>query len=119
MASKKRYDELNLIDDRREELENTIQTGSSSRRGQSEVTPEEELQRLSTLRTRGRKGVKAPRNMILFTPDNYEYLKVASSMRGLSISRYVNNVIEETRRKDIAFNELQAIMKRAEGRQDE
>lgn len=45
--------------------------------------------------TQGRKGAKSPRINMAFSQENLEFLRVMSSIRGQSITRYVNDLIKE------------------------
>lgn len=60
--------------------------------------PQEEQQAQETLKTQGRKGMKAARINMAFTPENYDYIRVMGGMRGESMTNFVNYVIEEHRR---------------------
>jgi len=46
-------------------------------------------------RTQGRKGEKLPRINMAFTPQNLEYLRVMAGLRGQSVTRYVNALVEQ------------------------
>ena len=50
--------------------------------------------------TQGRKGAKLPRINMAFSPQNLEYLRVMSGIRGISITKYVNTLIEQDREKN-------------------
>lgn len=45
--------------------------------------------------TQGRKGEKLPRINMAFTPQNLEYLRVMAGLRGQSVTRYVNALVEQ------------------------
>lgn len=60
--------------------------------------PQEEQQAQTALNTQGRKGMKAPRINMAFTPENYDYIRVMSGIRGESMTNFVNYVIEESMR---------------------
>lgn len=47
--------------------------------------------------TRGRKGMKLPTMNMRFTPDNYEYMRRESAVRGMSTTAFVNWLIESYR----------------------
>lgn len=49
--------------------------------------------------TQGRKGHKLPRINMAFTPDNHEYIKHASRQLGISVTEFINNLIDEDRKK--------------------
>ncbi len=48
-----------------------------------------------TVQTQGRKGAKLPRINMAFTPQNLEYLRIMAGIRGQSVTRYVNALIEQ------------------------
>lgn len=73
---------------------------ATSRKGQqATVTEAEATARAEELRTQGRKGCKATRINMAFTPSNYDFLKIMASVTGKSITEFANLVIE-TYRKD-------------------
>lgn len=49
-------------------------------------------------RTQGRKGEKMPRINMAFTPSNLEYLHIMAAIKGVSITRLVNELIERDRK---------------------
>lgn len=50
--------------------------------------------------TQGRKGVKLKRINMAFSDDNYEYIRFESRRRGLSITQFVNQIIDEYKAKE-------------------
>ena len=48
-------------------------------------------------KTQGRKGEKLPRINMAFSPQNLEYLRIMAGIRGISITKYVNALIERDR----------------------
>lgn len=44
-------------------------------------------------KTQGRPGLKLERINLAFTPDNYEYVKTMASVRGESMTEFVNHII--------------------------
>ncbi len=72
--------------------------------------PQEEQQAQSTLNTQGRKGMKAARINMAFTPENYDFIRVMAAIRGESMTNFVNYVIEESRRTNGAkYEQAKAI----------
>lgn len=45
--------------------------------------------------TQGRKGAKLPRINMAFSQQSLDYLRVMSALKGMSITRYVNDLIEQ------------------------
>ena len=54
----------------------------------------------NTPSTQGRKGEKLPRINMAFSPQNLEYLRVMAGIRGISITKYVNALIERDREQN-------------------
>lgn len=52
------------------------------------------IDRLESMRTQGVEGVKADRMNMAFTPTNYDYIRVMAAIRGISNTRFVNDVIK-------------------------
>lgn len=50
--------------------------------------------------TQGRKGAKMPRINMAFTPSNLDYLRVMAGIKGMSITRYVNALVEKEREEN-------------------
>lgn len=68
------------------------------RNGQQDTAPQEEAaERAAQLRTQGRKGCKATRINMAFTPDNHEFVKIMSRITGKSMTEFTNYVIERYR----------------------
>ena len=55
--------------------------------------------------TQGRKGAKMPRINMAFTPSNLDYLRVMAGIKGQSITRYVNALVEKEREENGATYE--------------
>lgn len=53
--------------------------------------------------TQGKKGQKLPRINLGFSTENHNYLKFESRRRGLTITAFINLIIEEHRRKNDDF----------------
>ena len=66
----------------------------------SASTAQEEQETYSTKNTQGRKGEKLPRINMAFSSQNLEYLRVMAGIRGISITKYVNNLIERDREQN-------------------
>lgn len=45
--------------------------------------------------TQGRKGAKLPRINMAFPSDSLEYLRVMAALRGVSITKYVNDLVAQ------------------------
>lgn len=74
-------------------LYSTIEQSTGKRGQQSTATPEEAAIRAAELRTQGRKGCKAVRINMAFTPDNHEFIKIMARASGKSMTEFANDVI--------------------------
>lgn len=54
-------------------------------------------------RTQGRPGCKMERINLAFTPDNYEYVKTMASVRGQSMTEFVNHIIAANMEENAAL----------------
>lgn len=61
---------------------------------------QEKLYTQEVQNTQGRKGAKLPRINMAFSPSNLEYLRVMAGIRGVSITKYVNALIERDREQN-------------------
>lgn len=94
MAKTKDFKEMNTS-----RVSGTIAQATSRRGQQAKATPEEAEARAEALRTQGRKGCKAARINMAFTPSNYEFLRIMASVTGKSITEFANLAIEEYRKE--------------------
>lgn len=67
---------------------------------QGTVTPQEAKERASKLKTQGRKGCKAVRINMAFTPENYDYIRVMARMTGKTMTSFANLAIEKYREQN-------------------
>ena len=66
-----------------------------SRKGQQgTASPEEAHERKEKLTTQGRKGVKAQRINMAFTPTNHEFIKFVARATNKTMTETVNNIVE-------------------------
>lgn len=95
---------------------NQIEQGISTKGQQGEASPEEQEQRKAELRTQGRKGCKASRINMAFTPENHQYLKVMATITGKTITNYTNFVIEKYREEHPEiYDQAKAILDQLQG----
>lgn len=66
---------------------------------QGTATPEEAAERAAQLKTQGRKGCKAVRINMAFTPDNHQFVKIMARISGQSMTEFTNYVIEQYRKE--------------------
>lgn len=76
-----------------------IEQATAKRGQQGTASPEEAAERARALKTQGRKGCKAVRINMAFTPDNYEFIRVMARASGRTMTQFANLVIEAYRRE--------------------
>lgn len=64
---------------------------------QTTASPEEAAERMAELRTQGRKGCKAVRINMAFTPDNHGFIKKMARISGMTMTEFTNSIIERYR----------------------
>lgn len=62
---------------------------------QEEYTEQEVQEARMQMKTQGKKGMKAARINMAFAPDTYDYIKVLSQAKGVSITQLVNEIIRQ------------------------
>ena len=80
----------------------TINTGrvydaidvATNPKGKVEADPQEQLDRAASMRTQGRKGCKAYRINMAFSPANYEFIRVMARATGYTMTKFANKVVE-------------------------
>lgn len=71
---------------------------ATSRKGQQgTASPQEAQERAAQLKTQGRKGCKAIRINMAFTPENHEFIKVMAKISGKTMTEFANLVVERYR----------------------
>lgn len=74
-----------------------VEQATSARGQQGTASPQEAAERASNLKTQGRKGCKATRINMAFTPENHEFIKIMASITGQTMTEFTNLVIERYR----------------------
>lgn len=74
-----------------------IEQATSTKGQQGKASPQEQAERASALKTQGRKGCKAIRINMAFTPENHEFIKVTARATGKTMTEFTNLVIERYR----------------------
>lgn len=64
---------------------------------QAPASPAEMEERKAALKTQGKKGCKAVRINMAFTPDNHDFIKTMSKLTGQNMTEFTNFVIERYR----------------------
>lgn len=80
-----------------------IEQATSKKGQQGQVSPQEELERKEQLRTQGRKGAKATRINMAFTPSNHEFIKVLSKASGRTMTEMTNQILTAYRNEHPEF----------------
>lgn len=71
-------------------------TGAANQ--QDTASPQEIKKRQSELKTQGRKGAKAIRINMAFTPENHKFIKVYASSTGQTMTEACNQMLDYARR---------------------
>lgn len=74
-----------------------IEQATSKRGQQGTASPQEAAERASALKTQGRKGCKAIRINMAFTPENHEFIKIMARISGKTMTEFANLCIERYR----------------------
>lgn len=103
MAAKKDFSKLNtgrvydaIAEATAEPEAQEVQPAQDAPRQRAAHRPYTEAEKQAYLqagKTQGRPGCKLERINLAFTPDNYEYVKVMASVRGQSMTEFVNHII--------------------------
>lgn len=80
----------------------SIEQATGEKATQAAASSQEIKERQSKLRTQGRKGAKAIRINMAFTPDNYQFLQLYAGATGKSLTEACNEMLEFSR-KDQKF----------------
>lgn len=88
-----------------------IETSTGKKGQQGTASPQEAADRASKLKTQGRKGCQAVRINMAFTPENHEFIKVMSKIKGKTMTEFTNLVIARYRiEHPEAFEKAKAII---------
>lgn len=78
---------------------NAIEQATSNKGQQGTASPQEAAERAANLKTQGRKGCKAIRINMAFTPENHEFIKVMAKISGQTMTEFTNLVVERYRQE--------------------
>ena len=87
----------NIKTGRANRIYSSIETGTSRKGQQGKASPQEAAERANNLKTQGRKGCKAVRINMAFTPENHQYIKIMAKVTGKTMTEFSNLVIERYR----------------------
>ena len=82
-----------------------IEQATSKKGQQGTASPQEVTERQEALQTQGRKGAKAIRINMAFTPSNHEFIKVMAKATGRTMTEFANDVITAYRSEHPEFME--------------
>ena len=94
MASKKDFAGMNTG-----RVYGAIEQATSRKGQQGTASPQEAAERAAQLKTQGRKGCKAIRINMAFTPSNHQFIKVMARASGKTMTEFTNLVIEAYQRE--------------------
>ena len=100
MAAKKDFAGMNTG-----RVYNAIEQATTQKGQQGTVSPQEAADRMANLKTQGRKGCKAIRINMAFTPDNHQFIKVMASATGRTMTEMCNAIITAYRGEHPEFLE--------------
>ena len=78
-------------------VHDTLQQATHDKGMQTTASTDEATERAQQLRTQGRKGCKAIRIHMAFTPDNHHFIKTMARISGQTMTEFTNLVIERYR----------------------
>lgn len=78
-------------------IHKAVETATSKYGQQNAAGPEEVKARMESLTTQGRKGCKALRINMAFSPSNYEFLHVMSKASGKTLTKMCNMIVSAYR----------------------
>lgn len=93
MATKKDFTAVNMG----YRVSADIDHATGERRSVAAASPEEAAERAAEMKTQGRKGCKATRINMAFTPANHDFIKTMSRVCGYTMTEFTNIVIERYR----------------------
>ena len=76
-----------------------IEQATGSKGQQGTASPQEQAERAAELKTQGRKGCKATRINMAFSPENHQFIKVMAKASGKTMTEFTNLVIAAYRRE--------------------
>ena len=88
MAGKKDFSGINTG-----RVYGAIEQATSRKGQQGTASPQEQAERAEELRTQGRKGCKAVRINMAFSPSNHEFIKVMAKASGRTMTEMTNAII--------------------------
>lgn len=101
----------NIKTGRASRVTSIIESATGKHGQQATATPDEIQKRQSALKTQGRKGCKAVRINMAFTPENHKFIKVYASSTGQTMTEACNEMLDYARRDPKFLNEALTAIK--------
>lgn len=83
----------------------SLDQATTKRGQQNTATAQEQYERKNALKTQGRKGCKAIRINMAFSPENHEFIRVMSKATGHTMTEFTNIIIKAYRNEHPEFME--------------
>lgn len=72
-------------------------TGRKNKPRKTDYTAEEKAAAMNSLQTSGKKGMKLSRINLSCSPANLDFVKTMARVRGQSVTKFINEVLDEAR----------------------
>lgn len=83
------------------------------RKPRKTYSEDEKQESMDTLNTQGKKGLKAMRINMAFTPELHEYIKIMSDLQGTTITNFVNGILmQHLEQNRESYEEAKDLIKR-------
>lgn len=97
---------------RRDRIKANLTQATGGRGTQSEAEAAEKEARARDGRTQGRKGCKAARINMAFSPENHAFIQFVARYKGMSLTQFVNDVLDQYREEHAdAYQKVQELSK--------
>lgn len=88
-----------------------IEQATAQKGQQGTASTQEAAKRASEMKTQGRKGCRAVRINMAFSPENYEFIRIMARISGQNLTEFTNHVITKYREEHPEiFNQAKAII---------
>ena len=100
---------------RAERVYSSLEQATNQQRHKVTASPQEQEERRQALQTQGRKGCKAGRINMAFSPDNMTFIRMMSKATGMTMTKFTNAIIAAYRNEHPEFlQQAQALLKAVE-----
>lgn len=114
--------DFSQIDTGRERVKSELETATEEKKAGQQGTagPDEQKERIDSMTTMGRKGCHAPRINLAFSGPNYDFVRIMSRIKGVSLTKYVNGVLDAYRQEHPEiYEKALALIAEAEGKPED